>query len=138
MVQMTISTGLILVLDSSHLVVEVIKRILHSEGYATLQAKASQEAIQFLSDPSLDIKLLLAEQHIQGASGTEVALHAISSRPGIPVILTSGVPIEYWTPQDLERLEKMPCSGFSLLSKPFRSAELLGAVARMIHRSRGE
>jgi CheY-like chemotaxis protein len=100
------STG-ILVVDDEPAVLKYICLILQRQGYRVLAAANPQQAIQHIqSGESID--LLLADFHLPGQTGLNLAIEFRKTRPGAPVLIASGAPINDILP-----------SGFSALIKPF-------------------
>jgi PAS domain S-box-containing protein len=114
-------TGWILVVEDDADVREVSIEILQDLGYRTLVARNGQEALELLRRAG-QIDLLFTDLVMpEGMSGVALARQAQAIRPGLRVLLTTGY-------AGLET----PADEFPILAKPFRSADLSRAVARLI------
>ena len=105
-----------------------VKRLLLAHGYKVIEAGNAAEALQVL-DTSQHIDLLFTDVVMPGGlSGKELADRAAGIRPGLPVLFTSG----YSESEIIHegRLE----DGVELLAKPYRKAELLQKVERVMQR----
>ena len=88
-------------------------------------ARNGQEALEALQGPDR-IDLLFTDLVMPGGmSGIELARQAQAIRPGLRVLLATGY----------SALEKPATDQFPIISKPFRSAELRFAIARLIRRT---
>jgi len=114
--------GSILVVEDDAEVREVLIEILRDLGYRTLVARNGQEALEALQRPDR-IDLLFTDLVMPGGmSGIALAHEAQVIRPGLRVLLATGY----------SALEKPATDQFPIISKPFRSAELSFAIARLI------
>ena len=105
-----------------------VKRLLLDQGYKVLEAGNAAEALQVL-DTGQHIDLLFTDVVMPGGlSGKELADRAAVIRPELPVLFTSG----YSEAEIIHegRLEE----GVELLAKPYRKAELLQKVERVMRR----
>jgi CheY-like chemotaxis protein len=79
----------ILCVDDEQLPLTLRKLVLETQGYQVLTARSAPDAMQALSEQSVD--LVLTDQVMPGGTGTELA-HSIKKKwPGLPVILISGI-----------------------------------------------
>lgn len=114
--------GCILVVEDDADVREVSIAILEQFGYRTLVACDGREALEALRGPD-PIDLLFTDLVMPGGmSGVALARQAQMMRPGLHVLLTTGY----------AGSDAPPTDEFSIIAKPFRSAELGRAVARLI------
>ena len=65
------------------------KLILQKQGYRVVTAAAGKDALALLDGGG--INLVLSDQMMPGMTGTELTKSIKSTRPGMPVILISGV-----------------------------------------------
>ncbi|MDP9049155.1 MAG: response regulator [Acidobacteriota bacterium] len=63
--------------------------VLQKQGYEVLTAASGAEALKLLDQDSID--LVLTDQMMPAMSGTELAKRVKAIRPGLPVILISGM-----------------------------------------------
>jgi PAS domain S-box-containing protein len=114
--------GSILVVEDDAAVRDVSIEILQDLGYRTLVARNGEEALETLQGPGR-IDLLFTDLVMPGGiSGAALARRAQVMRPGLRVLLTTGY----------AGLEAPDTDEFPIISKPFRSAELSLAIARLI------
>jgi PAS domain S-box-containing protein len=114
--------GSILVVEDDAEVRDVSIEILQDLGYHTLVARNGREALEALQGPNR-IDLLFTDLVMPGGvSGVALARRAQVIRPGLRVLLTTGY----------AGLETPDTDEFPIISKPFRSAELSLAIARLI------
>jgi two-component system, cell cycle sensor histidine kinase and response regulator CckA len=107
----------ILVVDDQPAVVEIASRILHHNGYRTLQAGSYDEALSLLS--TYDPDLLLTDRLLAAVPRQALADRARRLKPGIRVLYMSGSP-----PPAPE-----PGGGrVQVLRKPFTAQDLLEKV----------
>jgi PAS domain S-box-containing protein len=114
--------GSILVVEDDPEVRDVSIELLESLGYRTLVACNGPGAMEVLRGPER-IDLLFTDLVMPGGmSGVALAREATVIRPGLRVLLTTGH----------AGLEAPGADEFPIISKPFRSAELSRAIARLI------
>jgi CheY-like chemotaxis protein len=65
------------------------KLILQKQGYQVVTAASGAEALELLNRTKID--LVLSDQMMPGMTGTELTKSVKAMRPGMPVILISGV-----------------------------------------------
>jgi CheY-like chemotaxis protein len=118
-----VGAGLILVVEDDDAVREVSVEMLQDLGYRTLVARSGPEAMDVLTGPK-PIDLLFTDLVMPGGiSGATLARHAQALRPGLRVLLTTG-----YARRDGSETEEFP-----VIAKPFRSAELSAAIARLMN-----
>jgi PAS domain S-box-containing protein len=118
-----VGAGLILVVEDDDAVREVSVEMLQDLGYSTLVARSGPEAMDVLTGPK-PIDLLFTDLVMPGGiSGATLARHAQALRPGLRVLLTTG-----YARRDGSETEEFP-----VIAKPFRSAELSAAIARLMN-----
>jgi CheY-like chemotaxis protein len=79
----------ILCVDDEDLPRTLRKFILQKQGYQVITATSGEEALVSLERGG--IRLVLTDQMMPGMTGTELTKLVKSTRPGMPVILISGV-----------------------------------------------
>ena len=80
----------ILVVEDDGPVRELAVRILRAAGYVALPAADAVEALRILSEHPDSISLIVTDVVLTGMGGRELASHADTITPGIPVLFTSG------------------------------------------------
>lgn len=116
----------ILVVEDNTLVREQVTNQLTLSGYLVHAAGSAVEALKILEEQP-DIALLFTDIMMPGMTGRELAEKVEELRPGMPILFTSGYTEEVFTSGRTGR------PTFSLLSKPYRKAELLERISRAIH-----
>jgi two-component system, cell cycle sensor histidine kinase and response regulator CckA len=107
----------ILVVDDQPAVVEIASRILHHNGYCTLQAGSYDEALSLLATYHPD--LLLTDRVLAALPEQALADRARKLRPGIRVLYTSGSPASVPEPGGGQ---------IQVIRKPFTARDLLEKV----------
>jgi len=79
----------ILCVDDQELPLTLRKLVLEKQGYTVLTAVSASDAMRQLESSSVD--LVLTDQLMPGGTGLELARQVKAARPGMPVILISGV-----------------------------------------------
>jgi two-component system cell cycle sensor histidine kinase/response regulator CckA len=102
-------------------------RILRQRGYTVLEAHNGTAALALVERHEGQIDLLLTDIVMPEMNGIELAERVIGLREGIRVLFMSGY---------AEGGPGLGHPGATLLHKPFRAAELLGTVRRLIDRPR--
>jgi CheY-like chemotaxis protein len=124
--------GTILVVDDNHDICAFAKRVLEAAGYGVVTAAGGAEALRFYTaqhlyaerhlcrDHPSEIVLLLTDVAMPDINGFELADRVLEMNSQLPVLfMTGGV----WRPY----------RGLECIAKPFRSAELLEKVRRVLH-----
>ena len=102
-------------------------RALQLRGYRVIEAQNAEEALERLTDRSLDVDLFLTDVVMPGMDGPSWVRRALEDRPGTKVVFVSG-----YTEDALEDGRfAIPNSVF--LPKPFSLAELTETVQRQLH-----
>ena len=110
----------ILVVNDEPAVLRVTSRILHRDGYSTLEAGSCEEALTLAS--SEDFQLLLTDSVMPGMSGTTLAERVAELRPGMPILRMSG------NSAGVLSEERTRDGELAFLQKPFTGEELLAKV----------
>jgi CheY-like chemotaxis protein len=79
----------ILCVDDENLPLALRKLVLEKQGYQVVTAASAPDAMQVLE--SYPVDLVLTDHLMPGGTGTDLAKTIKESRPGLPVILMSGV-----------------------------------------------
>ena len=114
----------ILLADDSVTIQKVIELTFMDQDCEVVAVSTGDDAVERLGEMTPD--LVIADVHMPGADGYEVARQSKQSHPGVPVLLLVGT----FEPFDEE---EMSASGAdSHLKKPFDSQELLQLVERLM------
>lgn len=116
-------TRTILLADDSVTIQKVIELTFMDEDYEVVAVGNGDEAIDKLDESTPDF--VIADVHMPGANGYDVAKHSKSLRPEVPVLLL----VSTFEPFDEEAAEKCGCDAY--LKKPFDSQELQRLVEEL-------
>jgi len=120
-------TRTILLADDSVTIQKVVELTFIDEDFRVVACGSGDEAISRLSEIAPD--LVIADVHMPGADGYEVAETVRRERPGTPVLLLVGTFESF----DDERAAEIGAAGH--LKKPFDSQELLRSARDLIAES---
>ena len=109
---------ILLVEDDPELLM-VLSQVLEAEGYRVTTAPRRRQALAVMRKGGVD--LIVADSVLRGGNGNDIANRAAAG--GVPVILMSGAP---------ERIERLGEGPHPFLAKPFRSADLLGLIEKLL------
>ena len=102
--------ALVLLVDDDEAIVEITSQILEALGYPVLAALNGPEAVKILrKNPRISV--LFTDIQMPGMGGEELAEIALSLRPGIRVVFTSGV--------------QRPRGDVAFVPKPYRAVDLI-------------
>jgi len=118
----------ILVVDDDSAVREVALAVLEAAGYRVIEAVSGDDAHRFLlAHPDLRIDVLFTDVVMPGQlDGIDLAHVARRLRPGLRVLFASGFPTLVRDHADKELRDQV-------LRKPYRAAELCGAISALLH-----
>jgi CheY-like chemotaxis protein len=119
----------ILLAEDEEMVRRFVCSVLESRGYRVLEARHGEEALLLCADYPGTIHLLLTDLLMPKMGGLGLADRVRGLRPETKVLYISAYSRTDLVPGALE-LQKA-----ALLRKPFRIAELVGAVARALGQS---
>lgn len=114
----------ILLADDSVTIQKVIELTFMDQDYEVVAVSNGDEALEKLA--SIEPDLVIADVHMPGASGYEVARRAKDQRSEVPVLLLVG------TFEPFDKDEMTASGADSHLKKPFDSQELLQLVERLM------
>ncbi|MHB8069711.1 MAG: PAS domain-containing hybrid sensor histidine kinase/response regulator, partial [Desulfobaccales bacterium] len=118
--------GRILLVDDEDAVAEIEARLLQKLGYEVIVVKDGLSALEFFTEKSEAIDLVITDQTMPKMTGMELALAIKVIRPEMPVILYSGY-------SNLASDKNLPDAGIDkILTKPIRLRELSEAVKEIL------
>lgn len=120
----------LLVLEDEPVVMKLLRNIL--KLYRLIEATTGEEALARFIDHDRQIDLLIADVTLPQISGIQVALLLRRKLPRLPVILTSGYPVDSWRTRDAAELERLGPASVAVLQKPFQVQVLRQAVCDLI------
>jgi two-component system, cell cycle sensor histidine kinase and response regulator CckA len=109
----------ILVVEDEARVLDLIRDILETAGYAVLTAANGEQALQVSRTFPTTIHLLVSDVLMPKLGGIELCEQILRERPAIKVLLVSGT-------------VEQPPEGVELLRKPFRAKILIQHVRRIL------
>jgi two-component system, cell cycle sensor histidine kinase and response regulator CckA len=114
-------TGMVLLVEDDKLVRQAAERILRRAGWTVRSVESAEDALEILEDSVCD--LMISDIAMPGMDGLALTRLVLTTRPDLPVILTSGYPA------DAE--ETITGANVTFLTKPYGGANLLAAVSRV-------
>lgn len=126
----------ILVLEDDAANQAVFGAILRRQGFHTVAASSAQAALEACRQQRGAIGLVIADLRLPDMPGTEAARRIRQSYPHIPILFTSGTPMDCWGDAELRDLSGFPQDSYEFLPKPFTCWMLNEAVGRMMERVR--
>ena len=121
----------ILVVDDDPAVQMTIRLLLERAGHSVTVAGDGQKGLSAFE--SEDFDLLFLDIFMPGMDGIETMRHIHRQRPGVPIIVISGRPLEPDGTREPDFLAMaIKLGAISSLPKPFRPVDLLAAVARCL------
>jgi DNA-binding response OmpR family regulator len=120
----------ILVLEDESMLLKLLGSVL-SQDYCVLKATTAEQALSLFIEHSRQVDLLVADLSLAKSSGILVALLLRSVIPGLPIILTSGYPVNSWCERDAADLVRLGPRSVAIIEKPFLSRTLLKAVREL-------
>ncbi len=116
------SDSTILCIDDEAVGLAIRAAVLRYAGFTVFAASSAEDALQILSEQDIDI--VVSDYLLRGTTGTQVAASIKQIRPGIPVIILSGI---------VERPEGMEFADL-FLSKLEQPPVLLAAIDELLAR----
>jgi two-component system, cell cycle sensor histidine kinase and response regulator CckA len=118
--------GTILLVDDEEMVLNVGARILEKLGYAVLEAKSAQDALDVFRKNKDQIDMVILDMIMPEMGGGEVYSVMKQMNSNVKVLLSSGYSIDGHAKEILQR----GCDGF--LQKPYNVRELSGKLREML------
>jgi PAS domain S-box-containing protein len=118
--------GTILVVEDELAILDLLVSTLEECGYTVLHASGPAAGLSIAEHSRRKIDLLISDVVMPEMSGPDMAAGILAARPGIPVLYLSG-----YTGQALTDHGAAPTFA-NLLTKPFTSQALLGAVQALL------
>ena len=115
------SRATVLLVDDEPLILEVAQRALEDAGYAVFTAASGTAAIELAALESIDAVIL--DVNMPSPNGWETLVRLQETHPSLPIVMASGYASEQ------EALRK---GASGLLNKPYRAADLVSAIGRLI------
>ena len=113
---------------------ESFQHALEGERYQQQETDTADHAIDVCQSLKDQISLIVADILLRSpVSGTQVCLEARSCYPGIPILLTSGTPLEGWQEVDFENFKVLMSGRVDFLQKPFTASILESKIEKLLN-----
>jgi DNA-binding NtrC family response regulator len=122
----------ILIVDDEEMIKDLARDILARYGYTVLTAGGGEEAVEVYRRHKKEIAVVFLDIMLPDLSGREVFRRIRELDPAAQVIIASG----YDRERDANDLLKEGAARF--VQKPYRIAELVGAVGEVIEKNENE
>jgi len=119
---------LLLLVEDDDMVRSLTRQILEKAGYKVLEARDGEDALEVFMANAAEIQLLVLDVVMPRMDGRVLYDNISELRPGVPVLFCSSYSA------DILESEYMLQVGGTLLSKPYRAAELLQRVRTHLDR----
>ena len=126
----------VLVLEDERSLMKLLRHVL--KQFSLIEATTAEQALRLFIEHGRQVDLLVADLTLPTSSGIQVALLLRAEIPDLPVILTSGYPVSYWTGRDYTDLQRLGSTSVALLSRPFQAQVLSDAVRKLIEAQQNE
>ena len=122
----------VLVLDDDSGSLNVLHWILE-RSYKVLKTGSAEEAVRLCREHGRNIHLIVADVILRSSmSGTEVCREVRKGCPDIPILFSSGTPIEGWPEYDFDNLRILMSGRVNFLQKPFTPNALVSKVTNLL------
>ena len=126
---------MVLVLEDEPAVQEVFRAVLRRNGFNFEVAATAEDALALCKHHRGAIALLIADVHLPSSrSGTDAALEVRRSYPHVPILFTSGTPMEFWDEADRQNAEQIPQGCVCFIQKPFTCWTLIERIGDLLPR----
>lgn len=96
----------ILIIDDNETALNIRKMVLETSGYSVLTASDVDRAMEVFTASTVDI--VISDHLLEGKTGTELAAEMKRLKPGIPIVIVSGL-VE--PPEGMEHADLFICKG---------------------------
>jgi CheY-like chemotaxis protein len=124
--------GRILVLEDNDTARFVFRAVLEPAGYSVVDVKDEAQALHIFECADERFDLLIADVVLRAPYGAITAKRIAQMRPDMPILFTSGFPMETLLNRGLMAPDRLPSRKTAFLEKPFRAQQLLDKVQEMI------
>jgi len=117
----------------------LLKLLAHAlSSYHVIEATTADEALRLFAERGRHVDLLIADVSLPTGSGLRVAFFLRSEIQNLPVILTSGYPLDNWSASDTADLQRLGSSSVEIIQKPFPARALLNLVEKLLETASSE
>jgi CheY-like chemotaxis protein len=125
--------SVILVLEDEPALAMFLRKVL--QQYTLVEAVTANQAIQRFVSHDHHVDLLIADVSLPASSGIQVALTLREAIPDLPVILTSGYPMNALSVRDYADLRRLGPKTIEVMQKPFKAQVLVDKIQEMIKKA---
>lgn len=118
--------GTILLVDDEQIILSSMQRVLERSGYVVVSARSGQEALKLFEENPQRFQLVITDLSMPGIDGRELVKGIMATRPGTPVILSTGYG-DVITEQEAKSLGIR-----QMLLKPPNTGELRSVIRRVL------
>jgi CheY-like chemotaxis protein len=127
-----------LVLEDNESARFVFRAVLEPQGYEVVDAIGETEAVRICEGGEGNFDLLIADVVLRAANGAVTAKRIAELNPEMPILFTSGFPLETLVNRRLLTSEQLPAARICFLAKPFSAGQLLSKVRELVAPNRDE
>jgi DNA-binding response OmpR family regulator len=120
----------ILLLEDEPALLKLLAHALRS--YDVVEASTADGALRLFAERGRHVDLLIADVSLPASSGLRVAFFLRSEIQNLPVILTSGYPVNNWSASDTADLQRLGSRSVEIIQKPFPARALLDLVENLL------
>ena len=128
----------ILVLEDNETARFVFRAVLEPLGYEVVDVIGESEAVRICECGEERFDLLIADVVLRAVDGTVTAQRIAELYPEMPILFTSGFPLETLLNRRLLAPEQLPTTKIAFLAKPFSADQLLNKVRELVAPNRHE
>lgn len=114
----------ILLVDDNQVLLDILSRIIHREGFSTLLAQSGEEALELLGKEK--VCAIISDIAMPGMNGLELLVAVKEKQPSLPVILITG------HGGDFTREQVIAAGADGFVTKPFKNTEIANRLAVLI------
>jgi len=122
----------ILVLEDNETARFVFRAVLEPQGYEVVDVIGESEAVRICERGEESFDLLIADVVLRAAYGAVTAKRIAELYPELPILFTSGFPLETLLNRRLLAPEQLPAAKIAFLAKPFSADQLLNKVHELV------
>ena len=122
----------ILVLEDNETARFVFRAVLEPQGYEVVDVIGESEAVRICERGEESFDLLIADVVLRAACGAVTAKRIAELYPELPILFTSGFPLETLLNRRLLAPEQLPAAKIAFLAKPFSADQLLNKVHELV------
>jgi two-component system cell cycle sensor histidine kinase/response regulator CckA len=127
---MSMSNRTILIVDDEAAQRDLMRRVLHTQGYTVLECPDYEDALAAQQKHLGEIDLLVIDLSLPGGNGYDLSIALLAVEPHLKVLLISG-----HAGAELRKFFDTPLEELHFLEKPFRPADLLQRVKYVMESS---